>query len=50
MKIVVRADASLTMGSGHIMRCLTLADRLEQNSKGMTSRLFVVSMTGIWRI
>ncbi len=44
MKVAFRADASVSLGTGHVMRCLTLADRLRE--EWATTRLICQPLPG----
>lgn len=44
MQVVFRTDASLKIGTGHVMRCLTLADALRE--RGAQSTFICRSQTG----
>lgn len=43
-KIIIRTDASVDIGSGHVMRCLTIAHNLKQ--EGYNVKFWMVSHSG----
>ena len=44
MKVAFRADASIEIGTGHVMRCLTLADRLR--ARGVSTHFLCRPLDG----
>lgn len=46
MNVLIRTDASLTIGTGHVMRCLTLAEALRE--KGAECRFVCRAHPGHW--